>query len=120
MKDSVKSAFIRRDRLEGVFVGLPPDEIARIEVEAIDTVVGELYACCTMLGKREALLAMNDCFTDWRLQDLVNNQLYPSRLYMMPFKIFAKKRSPTMCLLYSRMISPMINGRKFLKSKFQK
>lgn len=117
LRDGIKSAIIRKKSLINIFDNITNADLDSIKVESLDTVLGEVYACCVSLTRPIALEEINSNINDILNVDLFSNY-NSSRLYLRPLKILVKRKCFNICYIYCRYTAWVIRIVKIFKGKF--
>lgn len=116
--DGIKSASIRKKCLISIFNNIKNADLNSIKVETLDTMLGEIYACCTSLMRTSALGEINNNTDNEMLNVELNSNYNSSRLYLRPLKKIVKRKCFNVCFVYCRTVTLLIRVVKKYKNKF--
>lgn len=117
LRDSIKSAIVRKKCLLNIFANIKNTDFDSIKVESLDTMFGEIYACCTLLTRTDALEEIYYSISDEILNMELCGNYNSSRFYLRPVKILVKKKYFLTCYLYCNIVDFLIRIVRGTKKK---
>jgi len=112
LRDGIKSAYIKRNCIIHIFGENETQDSCLLEFW--DTVLGDIFSCCSFMTKRNALKEINNNI-DLILEEDLNSDFNSSRMYLKPLKYFIRNRYVGICYFYCKLIQYLIRVVKLLK-----